>query len=143
MAGLTRLDSERGSLLQVRHADTNVLLANLTSENDAVFQVRGIPESTECIALVFAFNEKGRSEPIRVMIQAISPPSKLLTNSECLCSRRARNRRSKADRSGPDRSVAWPGVARRCPAWRAVAWRSGEIHRVILLVHSTNDCQRR
>ena len=67
---------------QVRHADTNALLANLTSENDAVFQVRGIPESTECIALVFAFNEKGRSEPTRVMIQAISPPSKLLTNSE-------------------------------------------------------------
>ncbi|XP_028966572.1 hemicentin-1 [Galendromus occidentalis] len=67
--------------LEVRHADTNVLLANLTSQNDAVFQVRGIPDSTECIALVFAFNEKGRSEPTRVMIQAISPPSKLLTNS--------------------------------------------------------------
>lgn len=43
-------------------------------------QVVDLPDATECIAQVFAANEKGRSDPSRVIIQAISPPSKLLTS---------------------------------------------------------------
>ncbi|OQR79243.1 kin of IRRE protein 1-like [Tropilaelaps mercedesae] len=66
--------------VEVRHADSGALLFNASSEGDAAFEVRGLPEATECIALVFARNEKGRSEPARVVIKAISPPSKLLTN---------------------------------------------------------------
>lgn len=65
---------------QVRHADSGVLLFNASSDRDAAFEVRGLPEATECIVLIFARNEKGRSEPARVIIKAISPPSKLLTN---------------------------------------------------------------
>ncbi|XP_022689879.1 hemicentin-2-like [Varroa jacobsoni] len=66
--------------VEVRHADSGVLLFNASSDRDAAFEVRGLPEATECIVLIFARNEKGRSEPARVIIKAISPPSKLLTN---------------------------------------------------------------
>ncbi|XP_028967805.1 protein sax-3-like [Galendromus occidentalis] len=66
-------------LLEVFNADTQELFVNITSD-EPVFQVGDIPDATECIALVFAVNEKGRSEPSRVIVQAISPPSKLLTS---------------------------------------------------------------
>lgn len=62
--------------------DTGALLFNATSETDAAFEVRGLPEATECIALVYAQNENGRSEPAKVVVKAISPPSKLLTNGK-------------------------------------------------------------
>lgn len=62
--------------------DTGTLLFNATSDSDAAFEVRGLPEGIECIAFVFAQNDNGRSEPAKVIIKAISPPSKLLTNGE-------------------------------------------------------------
>ncbi|XP_022664491.1 uncharacterized protein LOC111251772 isoform X1 [Varroa destructor] len=66
-------------VLELYNADNGKLLANLTSDEPA-FQVVDLPDATECIAQVFAANEKGRSDPSRVIIQAISPPSKLLTS---------------------------------------------------------------
>lgn len=59
-------------------------------------QVGDIPDATECIALVFAVNEKGRSEPSRVIVQAISPPSKLLTSGTYVHSRRNKRKQRNA-----------------------------------------------
>ncbi|KAH9370697.1 hypothetical protein HPB48_013996 [Haemaphysalis longicornis] len=67
-------------LLEVFHADTGALLGNVSSRGRPVFQVDAIPPATECLALAYAVNERGgRSEPARVVVQAIPPPSKLLT----------------------------------------------------------------
>ncbi|XP_077515992.1 immunoglobulin superfamily member 10-like isoform X2 [Amblyomma americanum] len=67
-------------LLEVFHADTGALLGNVSSRGRPVFQVDAIPPATECLAMAYAVNERGgRSEPARVVVQAIPPPSKLLT----------------------------------------------------------------
>ncbi|OQR74019.1 hemicentin-2-like [Tropilaelaps mercedesae] len=66
-------------VLELYNADNGQLLVNVTSDEPA-FQVTDLPDATECIAQVFAVNDKGRSDPSRVIIQAISPPSKLLTS---------------------------------------------------------------
>ncbi|CAN8011875.1 unnamed protein product, partial [Ixodes pacificus] len=67
-------------LLEVYHADSGTLLGNVTARGRPVFHVDDIPPATECLALAFAVNDHGgRSEPTRVVVQAIPPPSKLLT----------------------------------------------------------------
>ncbi|KAL3193975.1 hypothetical protein MRX96_046139, partial [Rhipicephalus microplus] len=70
-------------LLEVFHADTGAPLGNVSSRGRPVFHVDDIPPATECLALAYAVNERGgRSEPARVVVQAIPPPSKLLTSGE-------------------------------------------------------------
>lgn len=67
-------------LLEVYHADSGTLLGNVTAKGRPVFHVDDIPPATECLALAFAVNDHGgRSEPTKVVVQAIPPPSKLLT----------------------------------------------------------------
>ncbi|KAH7967520.1 hypothetical protein HPB49_025351 [Dermacentor silvarum] len=68
-------------LLEVFHADTGAPLGNVSARGRPVFHVDDIPPATECLALAYAVNERGgRSEPARVVVQAIPPPSKLLTS---------------------------------------------------------------
>ncbi|CAN7938462.1 unnamed protein product, partial [Ixodes hexagonus] len=67
-------------LLEVYHADSGTLLGNVTARGRPVFHVDDIPPATECLAMAFAVNDHGgRSEPTKVVVQAIPPPSKLLT----------------------------------------------------------------
>lgn len=86
------VDADRPSeqewyLLEVYHADSGVLLGNVTAKGRPMFQVDGIPPATECLAVVFAVNDHGgRSEPTKVVVQAIPPPSKLLTGGELMVS---------------------------------------------------------
>ncbi|XP_064474680.1 hemicentin-1-like isoform X3 [Ornithodoros turicata] len=67
--------------LEVFHADSGHLLANVTSLRRPTFRVGPIPPATECLALAFAVNDRGRSQPQKVVVRAIPPPSKLLTSS--------------------------------------------------------------
>lgn len=68
-------------LLEVFHADTGAPLGNVSARGRPVFHVDDIPPATECLAFAYAVNERGgRSEPARVVVQAIPPPSKLLTS---------------------------------------------------------------
>ncbi|XP_022654781.1 hemicentin-2-like isoform X2 [Varroa jacobsoni] len=67
-------------LLQLFLAESRTLLQNKTSSTPS-FHINNIPEGTECIAEISPVNEQGRGDPLRLTIQNIPPPSRLLTSS--------------------------------------------------------------
>ncbi|OQR78986.1 titin-like [Tropilaelaps mercedesae] len=66
-------------LLQVFFAESRTLLLNTTSPIPS-FHINNIPEGAECIAEISPINEQGRGDPLRLTIQNIPPPSRLLTS---------------------------------------------------------------
>ncbi|XP_028966868.1 hemicentin-1 [Galendromus occidentalis] len=76
-------------LLQLFMAESRNLLLNQTSPVPS-FHINNIPEGAECIAEVSAVNDQGRGDPLRLTIQNIPPPSRLLTSN------------------APERGMRWP-----------------------------------
>ena len=65
--------------LEVRESNSQELKANVTS-SVARFNVSGLEAGSLYQAMVYAYNDKGRSEPMVVQAGTLSPPEKQLTS---------------------------------------------------------------
>ena len=52
-------------MLEIQNADTRQVVQNITT-NTPTFNIRGLEPATDFILTVYAFNEKGKSEPLKI-----------------------------------------------------------------------------
>lgn len=85
-------------LLEVRDSADQRVRANLSSE-EPHFNVSELEPGTLYQVMVYAYNRKGRSEPVVVQAGTLSPPEKQLTSESGESSSRAPTRHARAHHS--------------------------------------------